>query len=309
MSSLIPLAPSVPAQLRRLILVCALLTVIALNPAPAPGQSAPPGTDIYLAPLSLGNGSIEIGRPVNITSRPGYDNQPFFAFDGSFVLFTAADTSGATDIFRYDTREATTTRVTQTTESEYSPTLMPGERSFSTVRVEADGAQRLWQFDIDGAYPRLVLTDVDSVGYHAWIDDRTLALFVLGEPHTLRIADTLEDTDQIVAFDIGRCIHTVPGTSEISFVQIVSDDESWITSFDLDSGEFLRLVTTIPGSQDYAWIPGGGMLMADGSALFVWAGEDEWTEVAAFGHYGITNITRLAVSASGEWLALVADDS
>jgi len=309
MSFLILPTPQSPAQLRRLIFVCAVLTVLPLNPAPAPGQSAPPGTDIYLAPLSLGNGSIEIGRPVNITSRPGYDNQPFFAFDGSFVLFTAADTSGATDIFRYDTREATTTRVTQTAESEYSPTLMPGARSFSTVRVEADGAQRLWQFDIDGAYPRLVLTDVDSVGYHAWIDDRTLALFVLGEPHTLRIADTLEDTDQIVAFDIGRCIHTVPGTSEASFVQIVSDDESWITCLDVESGEFLRLVTTLPGSQDYVWLSDSAMLMASGSTVFLWTGGHEWKEVATLGHYGITNITRLAVSASGEWLALVADDS
>ena len=246
---------------------------------------------------------------MNITSRPGYDNQPFFAPDGSFVLFAAADTTGATDIYRYDIRQATTTRVTKTAESEYSPTIMEGGRSFSTVRVEADGAQRLWRFDIDGACPRLVLTDVDSVGYHAWIDDRTLALFVLGEPHTLRIADTVEDADQIVAFDIGRCIHTIPGTSEVSFVEIVSDDESWITCFDIDSGESLRLVTTLPGSQDFVWIPGGGMLMAEGSALFVWAGEDDWTEVAAFGHYGVTHITRLAVDSTGEWLALVADDS
>ena len=53
----------------------------------------------------------------------------------------------------------------------------------------------------------------------------------------------------------------------------------------------------------------GEMLMADGSALFVWTGDDEWMEVEAFGAYGITNITRLAISASGEWLALVADDS
>jgi hypothetical protein len=295
--------------LRRLIFFCTLLAVLVVNPAPAPGQTAPPGTDIYLAPLSLGNRSIEVGRPFNITSRSGYDNQPFFAFDGSFILFTSADTTGATDIYRYDTREATTTRVTKTAESEYSPTIMEGGRNFSTIRVEADGAQRLWQFDIDGASPRLVLTDVDSVGYHAWIDDRTLALFVLGEPHTLRIADTVKDTDQIAAFDIGRCIHTVPGTSEVSFVQIVSDDESWITSFDLESGESLRLVTTLPGSQDFVWIPGGGMLMADKSALFVWAGDDDWTEVAAFGHYGVTNITRLAVDSTGEWLALVADDS
>lgn len=296
-----PLHPGV------VLLVCALAVVTAANPAA--GQPGPPGTDIYLAPLSIDDGAVTVGRPVNITSRPGYDNQPFFGPDGSFILFTSADTSGATDIYRYDIVAATVTRVTNTPESEYSPTVIEGGRSFSTVRVEADGAQRLWQFDIDGTLPRLVLTDVDSVGYHTWIDDRTLGLFVLGEPHTLRIADTRKDTDRIVAFDIGRCIHAVPGTSELSFVQITGDDESWITCFDTDSGEFVRLVTTLPGSQDYVWLPNGGMLMADDSVLFVWAGDDEWTEVDALGAYGITGITRLSVDASGEWLTLVADDS
>ena len=42
--------------------------------------------------------------------------------------------------------------------------------------------QRLWQFGADGRNPRLVLENVKPVGYHLWVDVRTLALYVLGQP-------------------------------------------------------------------------------------------------------------------------------
>jgi hypothetical protein len=89
-------------------------------------------------------------------------------------LFTSADTSGTTDIFRWDPKSNSVTRVTRTPESEYSPTPFgdwSGATGFCAVRVEADSTQRLWRFDLDGSNPRLVVSEVDSVGYFAWIDD------------------------------------------------------------------------------------------------------------------------------------------
>lgn len=289
--------------------LCLILVVLSACPHATSAQSAPPGTDVYLAPLSLAEGRIEVGRPVNITSRPGYDNQPFFAQDETFILFTSADTTGATDIYRYDIKNKHTVQVTNTPESEYSPTVIAGTRSFSTVRVEAGGTQRLWRFDLDGKNPQLVLADVDSVGYHAWITENELGLFVLGSPHTLRIADVRTGTDRVVALDIGRCLQPAPRARGLSFVQIAGENESWITLFDLDTGNTRRLVKTLPGREDFAWIPGDRMIMADDSILYLWALGDEWEEIAALGRYGIKNITRLAVSASGRRLALVADDS
>jgi hypothetical protein len=56
--------------------------------APAPAQ-APSDTEIYLAPMKIANGAIEIGPAVDITNNPGYDNQPFFTPDGKGVLFTS----------------------------------------------------------------------------------------------------------------------------------------------------------------------------------------------------------------------------
>lgn len=273
------------------------------------GQSSPPGSDVYLAPLSLKDGSFTVGRWTNITARPGYDNQPFFGPDETYILFASIDTSGQTDVYSYDIARSTVSRVTKTPESEYSPTVIPGTNCFSTVRVEADGKQRLWQFDLDGANPRLVLAAVDSIGYHTWATDNTLGLFVLGEPHTLRIVDVSEDADRIAAFDIGRSLHTIPGTNAISFVQIVKEDEWWITRLDLESGTFNHLTRTLPRSQDFAWTPDGNVIMAQDSLLFRWTGGDDWKPVAGFEPRGLKNISRLAVSPRGRWLALVADDS
>jgi len=66
--------------------------------------------------------------------------------DGHGVLYTSIRNKQA-DIYRYDLQSGATTQVTNTAESEYSPTLMPDRKNISVVRVEADGkTQRLWKF-------------------------------------------------------------------------------------------------------------------------------------------------------------------
>src|SRR5512133_2953650 len=174
---------------------CPLLALLAWTVL----QAAPPDTEIYLASLSTASGRVTIGAPVDISNSPGYDNQPSVTPDGRSILFTsvrgdrkpdpANSAATGSDIYRYDIAGQQLTRVTDTPESEYSPLVTPDGAHFSTIRVEADGTQRLWRFTLDGKNPDLVLVDVKPVGYHAWIDSGTLALFVLGSPATLQIAD------------------------------------------------------------------------------------------------------------------------
>src|ERR1700742_300252 len=101
----------------RILAVLGLAVVIqAQTPAP------PPDTEILLATLSTANGAPAIARPVNISNSPGYDNQPSFTPDGRSVLFTSIRGGTQTDIYRYDIASRTIVRVTDTPESEYSPT-------------------------------------------------------------------------------------------------------------------------------------------------------------------------------------------
>lgn len=287
--------------------------MIALTLALAALQG-PPGTDIYLAPLRDVQGRVQVGTPSNATHRPGYDNQPFFLSQGDAFLYTSI-VDGQADIFRLEISAQRTTRVTATPESEYSPTPLPDGSGFSTVRVEADSTQRLWRFDWDGSHPALVLKDVKPVGYHAWGDAHTLALFVLGTPATLQVADTRTGAAKPVASDIGRGVQRIPGggrggRAAVSFVQKSADSVWTVTELDVATGRTRPLVRALRGVDQYAWTPNGTLLMAQGAKLYQWRPErgPEWEEVADFTAAGLRNVTRLAVSPRGSQLALVAAD-
>lgn len=274
----------------------------------------PPDTDIFLAPLTVAAGQAVVGQPVNITASPGYDNQPSFTPDGSSVLFTSLRGGAAqTDIYRYDIAARSTTRVTSTPEAEYSATITPDGSHISVIRVEADGAQRLWRFTLDGTHPELVLAAIKPVGYHAWADDHTLALFVLGQPATLQIADTQTGKAEVLARDIGRSLQPIPRRGTISVVVHVASSVGGpktlsIRELDVRTRQLTPLVDAPAGATeaDCAWTPDGLLLMAKDDVLFGWRrGQSAWTRVADLGALGLHGVTRLAVSPKGDRIAIV----
>ena len=277
--------------------------------------AAPPDTEIFLAPLSVANGTLTIGAPVNISKSPGYDNQPSFTPDGQHILFTSIRGGTQTDIYRYDIAPATIARVTNTTESEYSPTVTPDGRHISVIRVEADGTQRLWRFTMEGTQPELVLTDVKPVGYHAWADERTLALFVLGQPATLQLADAPTGKSEILVTGIGRSIQRVPGGGTVSFVERQAPAQQGgapalhIRELDPKTKRVTPLVDAVAGAAeaDCAWTPDGTLLMADKDVLYAWKrGDAAWRRVADLAALGVRGVSRIAVSQNGDRIAFVA---
>lgn len=280
-------------------------------------QAPPPDTEIFLAPLSLTGGKLTVGPPVNISASPGYDNQPSFTPDGAAVLFTSArgatapGTRPQTDIYRYHIASKQITRVTDTPESEYSPTVTPDGAHISVIRVEADTTQRLWRFTAEGQQPELVLTDVKPVGYHAWGDDRTLALFVLGQPPTLQIADRTSGKAEVVARGIGRSIQRIPGGG-ISFVTREAGAAGappvlTIVELDLKTRVTRPLTRAVAGAleADIAWTPDGTLLMTQGGTLYQWKRGGEWSAVADLTAMQLTGVTRIAISPTGDRIAFV----
>src|SRR5688572_29255256 len=114
-------------------------------------QTAPANPEIFLMPLTVRGSTVAVGTAVNITNRPGYDNQPSFTADGQQIFFTSVREDSQADIYRYGIATKTTERVTKTApESEYSAAQLPNARNFSVIRVEKDSAQRLWSISPDG---------------------------------------------------------------------------------------------------------------------------------------------------------------
>ena len=272
----------------------------------SPTAAGAPSTDIYVGTLSLDEGGLRVGGLVNITDRDGYDNQPYFLPDGAALLFPAARDTLQTDIYRYDLATRSISQVTHTPGSEYSATIMPGGTEFSTIREEAT-RQQLWRFGLDGSDRGGLLDAIQPVGYHAWGDENTVAMFVLGDsltPATLQIGSLDSGTAVVAAEDIGRSLHRIPGTHSISFVHKLSDSDWQIKVIDLDTRSIATLAPTLPGREDYAWLPDGSIIMGDGSMLNRWAGGD-WQEVADLSAFGVSGITRLAVSPAGDRIAVV----
>jgi len=311
------------------ILAAVCLTVSACGTGEAPdvaeaGAQAsadfvlPRDADILLVDITWdAAGTPSFGVPTNLTQRPDYDNQPHFVPDGSGLWYTANDPqSGQSDIWRYDFATSRVTRVTQSApESEYSATPLLDGSGISTIRVEADSTQRLWRFDHDGSRASVLLDDVAPVGYHAWVDDYTVVMFVLGSPATLQRGDLRTGRAEILARDIGRSIQRIPNSADVSFAQRHDDGTSTIMRLPGDGGEPEPIIGGLDGSQDHAWAPNRTLLQASGGVLYaarptagrtIPSPDVSWEPVADFTRYGIT-LSRLAVSPDGSQIAIVAE--
>lgn len=291
-----------------------LLTAFA---ALTPGVHAQPApsTDVFLVSLSRGPSGWSVGVPANVSRRAGYDNQPAFAADGRALFFTRIGADAQADIWRSDFGTGRTEPVRITSESEYSAAPTRTGDALTVVRVEADSTQRLWRLPLGPGAPTVVVPDVKPVGYFTFPTDSTVAMFVLGSPATLQLATLGQPGTRTHARNIGRSLHTIPGTSHVSFVQ-KGGNRWFIVRLDPVSGAQDTIVSTLPRREDYAWLDSATIVMGDGAKLFTHtigsaAGEAPWKQIADFAFANLSDITRLAVSPSSsgrapQWLAVTA---
>ena len=305
------------SMLRAIIVLAASLAQATQAPPPQqpapqtpPATQAPPATDVFL--VALADPAAWTAASVsNISASPGYDNQPSFMRDSRSVLFTSNRDGKQSDIYRYWIADRKLTQLTQTPESEYSATIVPAGNAFSVIQVEADNTQRLWQFDLAGKSPSLVLPDLKPIGYHAWIDAATVMVFVLGEPATLQRATPGAPEAEVVTGNIGRALVSIPGTKAVSFTTRDENRVWWIKRYDADTREIRTLVQAPEGAtgEPYcAWTRDGRLYTAAGTRILSWKeGETGWTAVGDLAAAPIRNISRLSISPDGRWLAFVAE--
>jgi len=269
---------------------------------------AQPASEIYLFDLKIKKDKITLSNGKNITNHNGYDNQPFFHTNEPLIYYTQADTSGRTDIMVYDYSKNSTGKITETSEREYSPTLTPDGKFLSCIIQRDDGVQDLGKYPVAGG-PPVVLIDNLKVGYHAWVSGTDLILFVLGEPNTLRWYSLSNKRDTILAGNIGRSLHKIPKTDDMSFVD-KSADRWLIKKLDTKTKNISNITTSLPGREDLSWTPDGKIIMSDGEKLFYFhpGGLDVWTEVEGMSTLKLKGITRLSVNKKGDKIAIVATE-
>ncbi|WP_240337038.1 hypothetical protein [Rufibacter psychrotolerans] len=285
----------------------ALLLGLGLMVGNAWGQ-AMPDTEIFLVPVKKQKQGLQVGTPLNITQRPGYDNQPSFTPDGKSILYTSQQDGQQTDIYRYSLASKKTEQLTATPEAEYSPLVTPDGKTFSVVRGKE---QHLWRFPLQPGTgePAVLVQMPQLIGYHAWYSPDTLvvAAFPRQPPMGMYLVRPSGGAPVKLEESIGRSLQKVPRRPVMSYLVPLSDSIAQIKQVDLRTGDQQTLIQALPGSQDFAWLPDGRLLMAQGARLFTYRpGQDpRWEEFADLSKHGIRNITRLAVSPAGTHLALV----
>ena len=270
------------------------------------------GSEIYLFNLAFNNNQPVLSNPVNITNRKGYDNQPFFHPKKPLIYFSSFNDSGRSDIKYYHIKKARTTNLTFTNEREYSPTLTPYGKFISCIIQRDDGSQDLGKYPLKGGEPRILINTL-KVGYHVWVDDHSLLLFVLGDSNknTLHLYNLLTKEDNIIADNPGRSLHRIPGTNAISFVHKISKEEWLIKRYNRETKEISTITPALPGREDIAWLTNEILLSSDGSRLFYFDTRTNtgWQLVPTVNsNLPIKGISRLAVNSKNTKLAVVVSE-
>lgn len=164
---------------------------------------------------------------------------------------------------------------------------------------------------MDGSDPQVLISALKPVGYHAWLGPTRLAAYVLGTPSTLHVVDSDGLHDEVRAHDIGRALQRVPGKDAFSYTQRDSAHALWISLQQVNSESETMLIKAAPDNEYHTWTPDATLLTVTAGMLVRWNGALDasraWVPVADLTKFGVRNVTRLAVSPDGKWLAFVAE--
>ena len=264
-------------------------------------------TEVYLFDLILVNGQYTLSNPVNISNNTGYDNQPSFMQNGRQVLF-ASTRNGQTDIVSYNIRTSKKTWLTNTEGGEYSPLQIGNSNTFSAIRLDPNGYQRLYKYSMYSGNSKELVENL-KIGYHGWIGRDQLVSFVLGDPPTLQHSNVKTGDNTILDETIGRSIHKFPKSGGV--VYISKKQKPWtINTIDINSGRVETMIHTLDESEDFAVTYSGVLIMGKGNLLYNFDpyNHTDWVQIADLSDYELDDITRLAISPKANKIAIIVNE-
>lgn len=243
----------------------------------------------------------------HLTHRIGYDNQPKFSKDGKRIYFTRgfqSDDSFQTDIFSYQFDNQYLRNVSKSLNgSEYSPTPYSDDTLTIIGVADENGKQYLNQLAIDSAKQNTFTTAIEPVGYHAWLNDKEAAVFVLGDVMTLQVLHTDGNRKSMVlAENIGRCLQRV-AENKISY-SVDEKGKHRIYWLDGDHDSHDTGIVLPEGVQDYVWLNESEVIFGQGSKLYR-MNADTKSLIVDLSKKGVNGISRLAFDKNNNRLAVV----
>ncbi len=259
-----------------------------------------PVSNLYLFTLTEKETGYSLRYPKFLTvfNKDGYNNQPNFASDFDIYLSSNYGKNGSIEVIKLNLFDKQLTKVTNTPESEYSPTFVSDE-ILSTVRVESDGeTQSLMIYDPNmQTAPRRLMPRIGNVGYHEWISDSEVALFLVRDGgHRLAIANVFDNKMDMVVTNIGRTLK-YDGKRYLYFTQKNNDGSSFIKKYDTQKKQTYTVVKALEDVEDFELMRNGTLLAGKGSRLYFYTPNETagWTVIDDLSKYDISDITRIEV--------------
>lgn len=278
-----------------------------------------PNTEIWIAKFN--ERTLEVTDVQQITQHEGYDNQPCFSNDSKYLLYSSdQEGDGSPDVMRYDLASGTTSRITSSAASEFSPTPSSNGR-FTAIHVGTPNAkgdaytesQQLWEYDSTGKGLGPIIP-ATRIGYHTWLDASHVAVFVVGSedgatPHRLVVYNTTDSSKIEIASNIGRCIKRAPN-GLLTYVDKSDSTALKIIATAGDSQSVDTLVTLPNGTEDFCWMYEGTIFTFANGTLYGCATYNQprtWKPYVS--PYVNGTVSRLVMSPDSKYFAWVVKKS
>ena len=295
--------------------ICAvLLSCMFMNAAQAAEEDeapvAIPDSEIHLFDLVSDDNGYRIENGKNITSRIGYDNQPFFTPDSESILFTSGRDGKQTDIYEYFIQAEKTEQVTATESSEYTPKTSPDNLTITFVRDgDINPDRTVWQLNRQNGDYSWAINSKEPVGYYHLNHETGDVLFWSRFGFSVQYLNLKQNLDKFVSGNaVPATPKQIPGTNLFSFVHRQTNEAVWIKSFNPETFAITPITPITGDNSDYAWTHKGEIFRAEDNILYVWKkGENSnhWTKVQDMSEMFKGVIYRLAISPDGKNIALV----
>jgi len=285
------------------------LSVLFLSIIYATLSFGQPDTEVYLFDIANNNGELSLINQQNISNNNGYDNQSSFYNDNRLAFVSTRHNQ--TDIATYNIRDRNVNFKNNTPNgSEYSPLKIPNSKDISAVRLDKDGKQRLYRYDIKTGESTVLIKDL-VVAYYTWYNKKTIVSAVIEDNMlNLYVTDITTDQSKKYATNVGRSFHNIPNSNYVSFVS-KDNDTATLKSLDPQTGETATIMKLPKGVEDVCWLINGSIVIPIKNTVYTFnpKKDDRFKLLAKFDDDNLQNITRIATNEIGTMLALVSDVS
>ena len=259
-----------------------------------------PTTKMYLLEGAFTNAAWEINNLEYLTEfNPiGYNNQPNWASEDEIYFTSDYKAYGLTDIYKMNLSTHSLTRITKTEESEYSPQRNT-DGNITAVRQELDDSQSvpqtLWSYPGDlNSYGSNLIPIRSDIGYYCMLPSDQVALFIVGDKSSLRIADLNDADEDFISYNVGRCMR-YDNKGGLLYVQKLGS--TWLLKRRVvDAGLTQTITPMLDDVEDFDILSNGNIIAGKGSVLYIYnmSTKDSWQKLVDLGSAGIDQITRLA---------------